>query len=176
MGRSHWVSDFERDIQQNTPIGGRSTLFRVARCPGLWALLQYRIAHQYRRYTLLRPGLGVWRLLVEMATGFSIPSEATIGPGLHISHPAGIVISPRAVIGADCHITHGVTIGVSGYGPNRGVPTIGDRVYIGPHAVVVGPIVVGDDAMIGANCVVSADVPARARVRPAPVSVFKDET
>ena len=141
---------------------------------GLWALLQYRVAHRYRRYAVLRPILSVWRLFTETITGISLPSEADIGPGLHISHPVGIVISSRAVIGSDCCITHGVTIGVSGEGANRGVPRIGDRVYLGPHAVIVGPITIGDGAMIGANCVVSRDIPPGARVRPAPVSVSAD--
>ena len=150
---------------------GNSAFVTFLLCRGLWVLLPHRIAHKYRRYRILRPFLALWRFLAGMATGVELPSTATIGPGLYISHPVGIVIAPSAVIGSDCYITHGVTIGVAGHGVNRGVPVIGDRVSIGPHAVVVGKITVGDRAHIGANCVVSQDVPAGARVRPAPVSI-----
>ena len=161
-----WFQDFSSDLDAYRALGASPGRTLVS-SRGLWALLQYRAAHHYRRYRVLRPLLLVWRVVIEMSTGISIGSTARIGPGLHISHADGIVISGRAVLGANCYITHGVTIGVSGEGAKRGVPTIGDDVYIGPHAVIVGPISIGDGAMIGANCVVCWDVPAGARVRPA---------
>jgi len=166
VGLMQWFQDFSSDLAAYKALGASPGRTLVS-SRGLWALLQYRVAHHFRRYRVLRPLLLVWRLLIEMSTGISIGSAARIGPGLHISHADGIVISGRAVLGANCYITHGVTIGVSGGGARRGVPTIGDGVYIGPHAVIVGPISIGDGAMIGANCVVWWDVPAGARVRPA---------
>lgn len=166
VGSMRWFQDFSSDLDAYRALGASPGRTLVS-SRGLWALLQYRAAHHYRRYRVLRPLLLVWRVVIEMSTGISIGSTARIGPGLHISHADGIVISGRAVLGANCYITHGVTIGVSGEGARGGVPTIGDGVYIGPHAVIVGPIRIGDGAMIGANCVVYWDVPAGARVRPA---------
>jgi serine O-acetyltransferase len=163
-----WVSDFRSDLDTYERLGVPAARAMVT-SRGLWALLQFRAAHHYRRYPLLLPLLLVWRLVVEMTTGIAIGSEAEIGPGLHISHAGGIVVSGEAVIGRDCFISHGVTIGVDGKRP--GVPVIGDGVGIAPNAVVVGPITIGDGAMIGANCVVSHDVPPGARVQPAPTSV-----
>jgi serine acetyltransferase len=116
----------------------------------------------------MRPFLLLWRLPVEIAAGICIGSPAEIGPALHISHADGIVISSAAVIGRGCCIAHGVTIGVDGERP--GAPIIGDGLGMRPNAVVVGPIRIGDGAMIGANCVVSADVQSGARVVPAPAS------
>ena len=66
-----------------------------------------------------------------------------------------------AVFGRDCTIMHNVTVGVShSRRGDAGVPVIGDRVFIGPNAVLYGPIRIGDDAMVGANSVVNKDVPA----------------
>lgn len=64
-----------------------------------------------------------------------------------------------AEIGRNCNLSHQVTIGVSRRGARAGVPRIGDNVYIGPGAKIFGGIVLGDNAAIGANCVVTKDVP-----------------
>ena len=77
-------------------------------------------------------------------------------------------------IGRDCVFSPGVTIGLSGRRRNvfdvRG-PTIGDRVFIGTGAKVLGPITIGDDVRIGANSVVIDDVPAGATVVGTPARV-----
>jgi serine O-acetyltransferase len=72
-------------------------------------------------------------------------------------------VSSGAVIGRFCTLTQGVTIGHrgGGGGQRRGVPRIGDRVYLGPGSAVIGPITVGDDALIGVGAVVTRSVPAR---------------
>ena len=132
---------------------------------GLWALLQYRIASAVYRsnlpYLIKAPLLlllVIWLKLVEIATGISIPCQAIIGPSFYIGHFGNIFIGEEAIIGHTCNISQGVTIGVSGRGQKRGVPRIGDRVYIAANAVVVGKITVGDDAVIAANSLVTTDV------------------
>lgn len=161
-----WRADFAQDVAL-CRAKGLTGMVNLARHRGLWAVGQYRLSHAARRSRVTTCLSAPLHLAVEVATGASISSGAQVGPGLHISHPEGVVIAPAAKLGAGCHITHGVTIGVALVNGRRGAPTIGDRVYIGPHAVVVGPITVGDDAFIAANCVVSRDVPAGARIRPA---------
>ena len=79
-------------------------------------------------------------------------------PGLFIVHCGGIVVNGRARLGRNCRIHAGVNIGQT----PKGVPTIGDDVYLGPGAKVFGPITIGDGARIGANAVVDRDVPAGA--------------
>jgi len=98
-----------------------------------------------------------------------------IGPGLFISHGQGTVLA-GARIGANCHVHQGVTIGWDYRGERA--PIIGDDVFIGAGAKVLGAITVGDGARIGANAVVTVDVPAGAtavgvpaRLRAAPVAV-----
>lgn len=86
--------------------------------------------------------------------GLEIPLNV-FGPGLVIVHPNGIVVSDRASIGRNCRINAGVNIGT-----HRGkAPTIGDNVYLGPGAKIVGGVYVGDGAVIGANAVVVKNVP-----------------
>lgn len=89
-------------------------------------------------------------------SGADIPISATIGGGLLIPHPNGIVIHPDARIGCNCLIFQQVTIGAT----SRGIPTIGGHVDIGAGAKIIGPVTVGDHARIGANAVVHRDVPA----------------
>jgi len=162
----HWLDDFKVDVSRYVEHSGKP-LKAVLQQPGLWALLQYRVAHAYGHHSVARPALAAWRLATEMTAGISIGSHARIDPGCYIGHYGGIIINDGAVIGRGAVLSQGVTIGAH----REGAPRIGRDVYIGPHAVVVGDITIGDGAMIGANAVVSHDVPPRARVRPAPVVV-----
>lgn len=102
-----------------------------------------------RKYAVLRHRL--WSIV----TGADIPINASIGGGLLIPHPNGVVIHPHAKIGCNCLIFQQVTIGATA----KGIPTIGGHVDIGAGAKIVGPIYIGDHARIGANAVVREDVP-----------------
>jgi serine O-acetyltransferase len=95
--------------------------------------------------------------------GFDVSPLAEIGPGLYVApHPGGVVVHSEARIGKNCNLHHGVTIGRKHRGAHSGVPSIGDNVWIGPGAKLVGAISVGNGAVIGPNCVVSEDVPPEA--------------
>lgn len=90
-----------------------------------------------------------------------IPPTVKIGKGLRLPHPMGIVISAYAELGDFCTIMHNVTIGSDEHKENyRTAPRIGDRVYIGAGAVVIGDIEIGDGVIIGANATVTKSVPA----------------
>lgn len=93
--------------------------------------------------------------------GFDVHASAEIGPGLYLPpHPGGVVVHSLARIGKNCNLHQGVTIGRKHRGRQEGAPSVGDEVWIGPGAKLVGAITVGDGAVIGPNCVVSEDVPA----------------
>jgi len=96
--------------------------------------------------------------------GIDIPYTTAIGSGLYIGHFGGIFINADAVIGNNVNISQGVTIGQSSRGKRAGCPTIGDNVYIGPGAKIIGAIRIGNNVAIGANCVVTKDVPDHAVV------------
>ena len=104
-----------------------------------------------------------------MHTGISIP-PGTFGRGLSIAHVGSIVVNDRARVGRWCRIHSGTNLGVHA----GGVPRLGDRVYIAPGAVVFGGIEVGDDVVIGANCVLSSDVPSGVTVAGAPARVIAE--
>lgn len=176
---TQWWSLYKRDLaryKKHRP--GRSGFILFLAEQGLWALLQYRIASAIYRSQLPRglkaPLLGLavlWLKYVEMTAGISIPCQATIGPGFYIGHFGNIILGEDTVIGHTCNISQGVTIGVSGYGQRRGVPRIGNRVYIAANAVVVGKIVVGDEAVIAANSLVVDDVAPHTTVMGVPAQL-----
>lgn len=102
----------------------------------------------------------------SLATGIVI-QPGVCGPGLSIAHPGTLIVNSRAQIGAFCRLHPLVTIGIA----DGGVPTIGDFVYVGPGAVIYGSVHVGDQAVVGANSVVSKDVPPMSTVAGAPARV-----
>jgi serine O-acetyltransferase len=106
---------------------------------------------------------------VFMAMGIS--PGASIGEGLYMGHVGGVIISQYATIGKNCDISQRVTIGVSAMG-REGAPVIGDDVYVGTGATLVGRIRVGSGARIAANTLVIDDVPEGATVMGVPGRVF----
>ena len=96
---------------------------------------------------------------VSVKYGFTCSSKTKIGAGLALYHPFGVVINGKAVIGENVEIGAGVVIGQA-----KGTPVIGNNVSISAHATVIGPITVGDNAVIGAGAIVVEDVPENAIV------------
>lgn len=134
----------------------------------------YRVGHRLHRMGWVRAGRGVtWLNRFLFAT--MIPSSASIGRNFSCGYwGLGVVIHSAAVIGDDCTIAQNVTIGRNP-GDVR-VPVIGNRVYIGAGAVVIGEIQVGDDAVVGANSVVNRDVPPGAIVAGVPARLIRMKT
>ena len=107
--------------------------------------------------------------------GISIAPSTKIGSGFYIGHFGGIVVNGKSVIGKNCNISHGVTLGQANRGKNIGCPTLGDNVYIGPGAKIVGAVRIGSNVAIGANCVVTRDVPDNSVVVGVPGKVISYE-
>ena len=164
----HIYFDFRR--YRVTADAALRTLFLTQ---GFWASSIYRMARAaLRRSPLVAPIVLTAQKLVEIVTGISIPPQCEIGDGLYIGHYGSIIVAPEARIGHNCSLAQSVTIGIAGGGDDRGAPTIGNRVFIGAHSVVVGRITVGDDAVICAGSVVSRSVPARAVMMGNPARVI----
>jgi serine O-acetyltransferase len=83
---------------------------------------------------------------------------------LFLNHFGGIVISPYAILGSNINIGHGATIGAESRGRRKGAPTLEDRVWVGAHAIIVGKITIGTEALIAPGAFVNFDVPAKAVV------------
>jgi serine O-acetyltransferase len=107
--------------------------------------------------------------------GISISPSTEIGSGFYIGHFGGIVINGKSVIGKNCNISQGVTLGQANRGKNIGYPTLGDNIYIGPGAKIVGAVKIGNNVAIGANCVVTKDIPDNSVVVGVPGKVISQE-
>jgi len=107
--------------------------------------------------------------------GIMIPYGTRIGAGFYIGHFGNIIINGHCQIGLNCNISPGVTLGQANRGKHKGYPVIGDNVYIGPGAKVIGAVKVGNNVAIGANSVVTSDVPDNAVVVGIPARVISNE-
>jgi serine O-acetyltransferase len=105
-----------------------------------------------------------------------LPYTASIGRRLRIEHQGVIVVHTRAVIGDDCRLHQGVTLGAHERDGVLGIPSLGDRVYVGANASIIGGVRVGDGAKIGAGAVVVNDGPPGATVVGVPARVLSRGT
>ena len=171
----HIVRDFRRYRVTRDPA--LRTLFLSQ---GFWASCVYRATRAATERggivsLIARPFVAAAQKFIEVLTGISLPPECEIGEGLYIGHFGSIILSPAARIGHNCSLAQNVTIGIAPSSEGRGAPTIGNRVFIGAHSVIVGRITVGDDAVICAGSVVNKTVPARAVVMGNPARVVSYE-
>ncbi|HEY1855945.1 serine O-acetyltransferase [Acidocella sp.] len=137
----------------------RSNLEVVLCYPGLHAVMIHELSSRlwkHRWYTLGRFVSHMGRFL----TGIEIHPGAKLGRRLVIDHGLGVVIGETAEIGDDVYMYHQVTLGGTSSEHGKRHPTVGNNVIIGAGAKVLGAILIGDGARIGANAVVIAPVPA----------------
>lgn len=143
--------------------------------PNLHFIYLFRKCQKYHQ----TPILGVfWKLILrhyQIKYGFQIYPETEIGEGFYLGHWGALVINPKTKIGRNCNIAQGVTIGQANRGKNIGVPTIGNEVWIGANAVVVGGIHIGDDVLIAPNAYVNTDVPSHSVVMGNPATIIPKE-
>jgi serine O-acetyltransferase len=98
-----------------------------------------------------------------------------IGPGFYIGHFGTIVINSQTIIGENCNIAHLTTIGQINKGYRKGTPIIGNHVWIGTGAVIVGKITVGNNVLIAPNAYVNRDVPDNSLVIGNPMEIISKE-
>jgi serine O-acetyltransferase len=126
--------------------------------PGFHAVLAHRLAYRLwnAKFRLLAFAIAQF---ARWMTGIEIHPAAKIGPRFFIDHGMGVVIGETAEIGADVTIYHGVTLGGVSLEKIKRHPTVEDDVMIGCGAKLLGPITIGKHSTIGANAVVTKDVP-----------------
>jgi serine O-acetyltransferase len=151
-----------KSIARRDPAA-RNILQVILLYPGFHILIFHRIAHFFYKihwFFLARWFSQTGRLF----TGIEIHPGALIGSGLFIDHGMGVVIGETAIIGNNCTLYHGVTLGGTGKDKGRRHPTLGNSVLVGAGAKLLGPFMVGNNSLIGANSVVLNDVPENATV------------
>ncbi len=99
-------------------------------------------------------------------------SGKNIGAGLYLGHAHNIDVNPSAVLGKNCNLSKGVTIGQENRGARKGAPSLGDCVWVGTNAVIVGKITIGDDVLIAPNTYVNCNVPSHSIVLGNPCRVI----
>lgn len=135
------------------------TLGMLYRHPSLRMMLWFRFARWCKRKSVpMLPGL-LYQVIFHRF-GAELRIDTPIGGGLYIAHPAGVVLSPDSM-GENCSVISAVTVGMRN---EYAFPKIGDRVFIGAGARILGDISVGDDVQVGANSVVIKDTPAGSTV------------
>lgn len=107
--------------------------------------------------------------------GLEIPWQTKIGKGFYLGHAFNITINPNAIIGDYCNIHKGVLIGQQNRGKKKGSPIIGNKVWIGINAAIVGKIIIGDDVLIAPNSYVNCDVPSHSIVLGNPCIIIPQE-
>lgn len=128
---------------------------------------KYTVVMRSCGYLRTRPLMGFglyplfkwWLLRCRYRYGIAIPEYTVIGPGLFINRFGGIYVNGDAVIGANANLTHGTMLGQANRGPRAGSPVLGERVFLAAGAKVIGHIRLGDGCTVGANAVVTKDVP-----------------
>jgi serine O-acetyltransferase len=150
----------------------RSRLEIVLAYPGFHAVLFHRLSHwlwNRRVFVLGRFVSHIGRVL----TGIEIHPGARIGRRFFVDHGMGVVIGETAEVGDDVTLYQGVTLGGTSLEPGKRHPTLGNGVIVGAGAKVLGPITVGDKALVGSNAVVLNDVPPGASVVGIPAKVVR---
>ncbi|GAB3895564.1 serine O-acetyltransferase [Spirosoma agri] len=163
------------DLYRYTGQTGFRAFMKCLLTPGFRYTYCFRKVSRHGKFSL--PG-AFYRLFYYHYTfkfGFQINHNTKVGKGLVIQHFGPIVINKQAVIGDNCYIAHNVTIGQTNRGERKGCPTIGNKVWIGTGAVIVGRITVGDNVLIAPNTFVNFDIPADSVVIGSPAKVIANK-
>jgi serine O-acetyltransferase len=150
---------------------------RTAREPGFWAVSAYAIGRAAARSSSLplralgAAAYGALSTGLRFVSGIELNREATVGSDLHLVHGWNVKVHPSTVLGDRVGLMHDVTLGTT---PERPfAPKIGNDVFIGAGARVLGDVTVGDGARIAANSLVLSDVPPGATAIGVPARVLR---
>ncbi|MDP3200391.1 MAG: serine acetyltransferase [Algoriphagus sp.] len=167
--------NFKKLIQLDRKRYGKTFLIAFPN-PSFRFLVWMRLAAHFSKWHPVGLLSRIFVKWMQVRFGLQIPHIAKIGGGLFMGHYGGIVISNEAVIGENCNIAQGVTIGRINKGPRKGAPKIGNRVWIGPNAVLSGNITIGDNVLIAPLTFVNMDVPANCMAIGNPAQIIEGKT
>jgi serine O-acetyltransferase len=177
------IEYIKADIQRYVIVGRHKSLMSKLKMfllnDTIWYIIIFRLGSYFKKQCKIPiiKQLGyvtfyILHKIISLITGIQIPLGTDIGKGLYLPHHGLIVVHQKASLGEHCNIGQGVTIGIAGRGEKKGVPKIGNYVYIAPGAKIIGKINIGNNVMIGANAVVTKDVPDNAVVAGVPAKII----
>ncbi|MFT5701023.1 MAG: serine O-acetyltransferase [Desulforhopalus sp.] len=144
--------------------------------PALWAMWNYRFGQwaftlKFEPFIWLTGKIyGLNMFLILITSGIRMHREVTVGKDFHLIHSGNIHIHPATIFGDRCGVMHEVTFGTN---MRAGAPIVGNDVFIGAGAKVLGKISIGNGATIAANSLVLIDVPANATAIGVPARIMK---
>jgi serine O-acetyltransferase len=147
------------DLYRHEGLSGYSGLIEGWFKPGFRYTLLFRLVWGQHKASPFHFLLRLLKRRYRLKYGFEIDLNAEIGEGFYLSDHVGPVVIGPIKIGKHCNVSHNVTIVRSYKNGEIGRPTIGDRVWIGPGAVIVGRITIGSNVMIAPNAFINFDVP-----------------
>jgi serine O-acetyltransferase len=153
----------------------RSLLTYLIFSPGFRFTYVYRKANGYKRRSFRWLFYKFLHRRYFYKYGFQIPLSTRIGKGLYITHFGNVVLHEDATLGDNCDLAHGITVGTTYRGQRKGCPTIGNKVWIGTGAVVVGKVTIGNNVLIAPNSYVNFDVPSNSIVLGNPGKIIPKE-
>jgi len=176
MVRQIILSDFKRHNFSTVGFSNLLTVFIIQPIPGLKYMTIFRLTQHYRRKNrFLFYFYFLWLRRLKVKYGLDISYRTKIGKGIYIGHFGGVVIHGDAEIGDYCNLSQGITIGISNYGKKMGVPIVGHHVFFGPGSCVFGNVTIGNHVTIGANAVVTENIPDHSTVlSPKSTTIDKD--
>ena len=171
LDRYHQTYRLRRQPYSAWKVFWESLFFKA----GFQAVLLYRLSHWFFQRGWTYPAWFISRLSLFL-TGAEIEFNASIGPGLLIAHPGGIVVGRGTVLGEGAALFQGVSFGVKSWHPGEigKFPKAGNHCYFFAHAVVAGDVRIGDDCLVAAHAVVTKDLPDGSLARGVPAEIHPE--
>ena len=143
------------DIKNNSNFKGRLIVI----CFTIVSFFRQKVTNKASLF-LCAPIIILYKFITDIILGCEIPASTKIGRGLIIHHGRATVLNKKVVIGNNVTLKHNTTIGNKGnlLGEDMGSPKIEDNVIIEPHSIIIGPITIGRNSIIGAGSVVVKNV------------------
>ena len=164
----------QEDIYRNTG-GHKTSSLSCFFSPTLKYLKAFRYAQYYRNNYIIFRYYKAKLFFLGRRYFIQIPWNTKIGRGFYVGHMGSIIVNPNAIIGDNVNVAPGMVIGQTNRGSQKGYPTIGNCVWIGANAVIVGNIHIGDDVLIAPNSYVNFDVPNHSVVIGNPAQIIPKE-
>jgi serine O-acetyltransferase len=162
------AGDIRAKAQWNYERTDWKALLRTLGTDGTTAMVLYRLM-QWATRQRLTPLAFLFNKLNGVMNNCIIGCGASFGPRLVLIHATGVVINSAVRGGSDIHLEHQVTIGAD----RRRAPVLGDGVFVGAGAKIIGSVCIGNDVRVGANAVVVHDVPAHCTVVGVPAQIVR---
>ena len=149
------LNNIKQDISNNANLKGRIIVVS-------YTIMSFFRKRVHNKFTLILclPIIILYKFITDIVLGCEIPASTKIGRGFVIHHGRAIVLNKNVVIGSNVTLKHNSTLGNKEnlLGEDLGSPVIEDNVIIGPHTIIIGPIRVGKNSIIGAGSVVVKNV------------------